>query len=102
MTDEVQGAAANQPATGVIAEGGDPNVTAQPSVADVETKRNADNLARARENGYVETAEPSIGERVNALVAGVQHAMDHNAPMTVELFQEMKALLGHREAPAAQ
>lgn len=68
------------------------------SLEEVEAKRNAENLARAKANGYEEPAEPSISERVSALVESVEHAMNHNAPMTSELFEEMRALLGHRPA----
>lgn len=72
------------------------------SVEEVEAKRNADNLARAKEGGYVEPAEPSIADRVSALVDGVQHAMDHNAPISREHFAEMKDLLGYRNPEPAQ
>lgn len=68
--------------------------------AEIEAKRNAENLDRAKAGGYVEPTEPSISERVGALIAGVQHAMDHNSPISRELFAEMKALLGYRETPA--
>lgn len=72
---------------------------AAPTLEDIEAQRNADNLERAKANGYVEPAAPSISERVGALVAGVQHAMDHNSPISREHFAEMKALLGYRETP---
>lgn len=66
------------------------------TVEEVEAKRNAENLARAKANGYVEPEEPSIAERVNALVESVEAAMAHNAPISLEILTEMKALLGHR------
>jgi hypothetical protein len=109
MTDEVQqqaaqgeqtqqqGAVAQQPPAGPVATGGDPGATqSAPTVEDVEAKRNEENLARAKANGYVDPPQPSISERVAALIAGVQHAMEHNSPISLEHLEEMKALLGHR------
>lgn len=80
MTDEVQqGIAANQP-----------------TVEEVEAKRQADALETAKAGGYVEPPAPSIRDRVDALVAGVEAAMSHNAPISAEYFNEMKELLGFR------
>ncbi|EJN14735.1 hypothetical protein PMI42_01709 [Bradyrhizobium sp. YR681] len=75
---------------------------AAPTLEEIEAKRNAENLERAKAGGYVEPVEPSISERVAALVAGVQHAIEHNSPISREHFEEMKALLGHREGSAPQ
>lgn len=89
----------NQPAS---QEPGDPNAPAAGMAAvDVEAARNAENLERAKAGGYVEPEPPTISERVATLVDAVQHAMDHNAPMSREHFEEMKALLGHRPAEEA-
>lgn len=80
----------------------DPNASAAaPTLEEIEARRNAENLDRAKAGGYVEPTEPSISERVGALIAGVQHAMDHNSPISREHFAEMKALLGYRETPVA-
>ncbi|WP_445222241.1 hypothetical protein ACKWRH_21540 [Bradyrhizobium sp. Pa8] len=92
-----EGIAANVPATGEVQIGGDPNAPQrQLSVAEVETKRNAENLERAKAGGYVEQAPPTISERVASLIAAVGHSMENNAPISRENFEEMKALLGHR------
>lgn len=52
-----------------------------------------DPMAKAIEGGYVEPTPPSRDERVSALIADVEHAMAHNAPMTPAILTEMKALL---------
>lgn len=109
MTDEVQTQSIDPtplPSGGIPLSVGSMPVPANleglapPTLEEIEAKRNAENLERAKAGGYVEPAEPSISERASALVAGVQHAMDHNSPISRELFAEMKALLGYRETPA--
>jgi len=50
-------------------------------------------MEKAKANGYVEPPAPSRDQRVNALIAEVEHAMAHNAPLTVAMLAEMKALL---------
>lgn len=83
-----------------IGTGMDPNASAAApmTLEEIEARRYADNLDRAKANGYVDASTPTIGERVAMLVAGVQHAMDNNAPMSREYFAEMKELLGVRNA----
>lgn len=103
MTDEIQtdaaaGAAAQTAA--VVADGVASEYAAPPNLEDVEARRNAENLERAKASGYVDPPPPSISERVAMLVAGVGHAMEHNSPISREHFEEMKALLGHRDQPA--
>lgn len=54
-----------------------------------------DALAKAIEGGYVEPEPATREDRVNALIGDVEHAMQHNAPMTAAMIAEMKApLLG--------
>lgn len=98
MDDQNLAAIAANQSSAVIE--GDPSAPQAPPLTreQVEANRNAENLDRAKASGYVEPAQPSISERVTALVAGVQHAMDHNAPISREYFAEMKELLGFRNA----
>lgn len=55
-------------------------------------------LARAKENGFVEAEPLSREERAHALVATMEHAVRHNAPVTLEMLREMRELL---EVPPA-
>ncbi|WP_339527807.1 hypothetical protein, partial [Pseudomonas sp. EL_65y_Pfl2_R96] len=95
MTDEIQTDAAAGLAAQTAAVIAD---ASPPTLEDVEARRNAENLEKAKAGGYVEPAEPSISERVAMLVAGVQHAIDHNSPISREHFAELKALLGYRNS----
>jgi len=38
-------------------------------------------------------AEPSVHDRAHALVAEFEHAMANNAPVTLPMIRELKALL---------
>jgi hypothetical protein len=51
-------------------------------------------LERAKSGGYVEPEAPSLTERAATLVADMERAMAHNAPVTTDMLREMKALLG--------
>ncbi len=59
-----------------------------------------DPMQSAIAGGYKEEPAPSLGERITALVAAMEHAMAHNAPVTIAMLAEMKDLLGIKEAPA--
>jgi hypothetical protein len=82
MTDEVKTAAAavdSKPA----AEAPAAAAAAAPDPA----------LEKAIANGYVEPPVPTRDERVKALLADVEHAMNSNAPMAPAMLAEMRALL---------
>jgi hypothetical protein len=38
---------------------------------------------------------PSLQERVEALIAGYEHGLNHNAPRTEAELTELRELLGH-------
>lgn len=102
MEDQANaGMPAQSEATAVAAmdQGGDPNVASSEAdsaakLEQVTADRNAENLARARENGYQDEEAPSLTERAHALVASMEHAMAHNAPVARDMLAEVKALLG--------
>lgn len=91
MTEETK--IADAPAAGApldMASGSLP----KPSPAAVAALADAyDPLAKAIAGGYVEPEPATREERVNALIGEVEHAMQHNAPMTAAMLTEMKALL---------
>jgi hypothetical protein len=54
--------------------------------------------------GYKPEPEPTREERGHALVAAMEHAVKHNAPVTLDMLREMRDLLdvpAPSEAPAA-
>lgn len=63
--------------------------SADPAVPSEQQK-----LERAIAGGYVEPEPPSLSERAATLVADMERAMEHNAPVTTDMLREMKALLG--------
>lgn len=91
--EQMQQVAAN-PAQQVAAAAPAPEVV-PPSPEDVAAKRNAENLQRAMEKGgYVPEPEPSLQERAVALLNDMQHAVDHNAPISQAMMAEARALIG--------
>ena len=102
MDDQVQ---ENANVAGLQAQPNDPaapQVQVQPPAAeiappapeDVAAKRNAENLQRALAHGYVPEPAPSLQERAVALLAEMQHAVDHNAPITQAMLAEARVLIG--------
>ena len=92
--EQVQQVAAN-PAEPVVAAPPPAPEVIPPSIEEVAARRNAENLQRAIEKGgYKPEAEPSRQERAQRLVAEMQHAVDHNAPITQAMMAEVRDLLG--------
>jgi hypothetical protein len=58
----------------------------------------ANPLDKAVANGFVEPDPPTREERIKAVITAVDHAMTHNAPMSIHTAAEIKALLGVEEA----
>ena len=50
-------------------------------------------LDKAVANGFVEPDPPTREERIKAVITAVDHAMTHNAPISIHTANEMKALL---------
>lgn len=71
-------------------------------MSDAKTEFTAEDIEdpaeRAKANGYVEPEPPSREERVKAVVAHLESATHHNAPIGQTMMSEIKELLGHIEA----
>lgn len=52
-----------------------------------------DPMAKAIEGGYKEEPAPSREERAAAVVAELEHAIAHNAPVTLAMLKEIRDLL---------
>lgn len=61
-----------------------------------ETKPSDDNAPGTPKLDPSNPPGQSLSERAATLVASVEHAMRHNAPITLDMLTEMKALLGYR------
>lgn len=109
------GVPANVPAAAPVAIGGDPNVPqnaqapaaapapAEPvamTVEEVEAKRNEENLQRAIANGYKEPEQPTAKDRVMAVLDSMEHQIQHNGPITLEMIRELRDVLGLPATPA--
>lgn len=64
-----------------------------PSVEEMAAKQREENMGRAMKNGYREPDAPSFKGRVVALMASMEHAVEHNAPVTPTMLAEMRTLL---------
>ena len=51
-------------------------------------------MEKAVANGYQEEAAPTRDERAAALVDAMEHAVKHNAPVTLAMVAELRDLLG--------
>jgi hypothetical protein len=49
---------------------------------------------RAAANGYKDPEPPTRDERIMTVVADLEHAIRHNAPVTLAMLAEIKDLLG--------
>lgn len=52
-----------------------------------------DPMAKAIEGGYKPEAQPSREERAAAGVAALEHAIQHNAPVTLAMLKDIRELL---------
>lgn len=59
-------------------------------------------MERAVAGGFKEPEEPSHEDRVKALIAHMEHAAKHNAPIGHAMLKEMRDLLGANEAKAEE
>lgn len=56
-------------------------------------------MERAIAGGYKEPKKASLADRAVALLAAMEHATKHNAPVTLHMLNEMRALLGIEAKP---
>lgn len=52
----------------------------------------ADPLERAKAQGYTEPDEPSRDDRIRAVVEAIDHAHEHNAPISDHIVRELHDL----------
>lgn len=75
-----------------------PNAEAEHQAPSVEEKLAAQNEANLQkavtEGGYKPEAGPNREERARILIADMEHAVAHNAPITIAMLREMRKLLG--------
>jgi hypothetical protein len=85
MTDEVTAGVAANKDEGAMTDPqhqGNGPVNVQPSP-----------MQKAIEGGYKEEPVPSREERAAAVVAELEHAIQHNAPVTLAVLKEIRELL---------
>jgi hypothetical protein len=63
-------------------------------MTDETTAVPTDPLQTAIAGGYKEPEAPTKEDRIADLIAGLEHAMKHNAPVSLHLLREAKSLLG--------
>lgn len=72
---------------------------AKPVEAKVESEDTRTPMERAIANGYQEPEPPSREDRAKALIAHMEHAAKHNAPIGHVMLAEMRDLLGVKDEP---
>ena len=63
------------------------------AAVDIAAKQREENLARARENGYRDPDPIDPVARVKAVLTAMEHAIKHNAPVTMEMVSELREVL---------
>lgn len=72
-----------------------------PTPGEMAEKQRAENLDRARANGYRDPDPVHPVDRVKAVLTAMEHAIKHNAPVSLEMIRELRDVLGvHDEPPA--
>lgn len=91
MENMSEGIAANTDGAKMEPQHGEGN----PNMPPVEHRpTEEEKLARAKANGYKEAPEMSREDRAKAIVAALEHAIQHNAPVTLAMVAEVRDLLG--------